>query len=98
MKAVADYRLPDSQLHLVQGVPMDAIAQVTRQTHSGLVVMGAIARSGFKRVLIGNTAERVLNGLRCDVLVVKPAEFKTPVARRRRGIQFIGLPRVGLDV
>jgi universal stress protein E len=98
MKAVADYRLPKSRLHLVQGTPVDAIAQVASEIRSGLVVMGAVSRSGFKRVLIGNTAERVLNALLCDVLVVKPAQFKTPVARRRKGMHFVGLPRVGLEV
>jgi hypothetical protein len=30
------------------------------------------------RVLIGNTAERVLESLPCDVLVVKPEEFEKP--------------------
>ena len=40
-----------------------------------ILAMGAIARSGLKRVLIGSTAERVLERLPCDVLVVKPPEF-----------------------
>jgi nucleotide-binding universal stress UspA family protein len=31
-----------------------------------------MSRSGLKRIFIGNTAERVLDGLQCDVLVVKP--------------------------
>jgi universal stress protein E len=39
---------------------------------AGLVVIGATSRSGLKRVFIGNTAERVLDGLKSDVLVVKP--------------------------
>ena len=30
------------------------------------------------RVLIGNTAERVLESLPCDVLVVKPEGFEKP--------------------
>jgi universal stress protein E len=97
-KAVADCGLPGSRLHLTQGMPADAIAQVASEIQSGVVVMGAIARSGLKRVLIGNTAERVLNALRCDVLVVKPAQFKAPVSRRRNGMRFVGLPRAGLAV
>jgi universal stress protein E len=36
------------------------------------VVIGAVSRSRLDRVLIGNTAERVLDKLECDVLVVKP--------------------------
>jgi universal stress protein E len=37
-----------------------------------LVVMGAVSRSGLKRLALGSTAERVLDFLPCDVLVVKP--------------------------
>ncbi|GJM13350.1 MAG: hypothetical protein DHS20C12_17530 [Pseudohongiella sp.] len=36
------------------------------------VVMGAISRSGLDRVLIGSTAERLLDLVERDVLVVKP--------------------------
>jgi universal stress protein E len=34
--------------------------------------MGAVSRTGLKRIFIGNTAEHVLDSLRCDVMVVKP--------------------------
>jgi universal stress protein E len=92
-KAVAAYDIPQRRLHLVQGAPVDAIPAVTRKLQCGLVVMGAISRSGIKRVFIGNTAEQLLAALLCDVLVVKPEEFKSPVARRRRGVHFVGLPQ-----
>jgi universal stress protein E len=97
-KAVASYRLPENRLHLVQGIPVEAIAELSDELSPGLVVMGAVSRSGLRRALIGNTAERVLNALRCDVLVVKPAQFKAPVPLRRKGMRFIGLPRVGIEV
>lgn len=95
-EAVADYRISENRLHLVEGQPVEAIPRMAEDIHCGLVVMGAVSRSGLKRALIGNTAERVLNSLRCDVLVVKPAEFKTRVARRRRGMHFVGLPRMAM--
>lgn len=37
-----------------------------------VVVMGAISRSGIDRVLIGSTAERLLDLIERDVLIVKP--------------------------
>jgi nucleotide-binding universal stress UspA family protein len=41
-----------------------AIAQTTaRETHGSILVMGALARSGLKRPLFGNTAEGVLDEL-----------------------------------
>lgn len=51
--------------------------------------MGAVSRSGLKRLLIGNTAEQIVDDLGCDVLVVKPREFKTRVKSQRRGMQFV---------
>jgi Universal stress protein family len=59
--------------------------------------MGAISRSGLKRMLIGNTAERVLSSLASDVLVVKPAEFRSRVVKRARGMHFVGFPTVGME-
>jgi universal stress protein E len=39
--------------------------------------MDAVSRSRLKRIVIGNTAERVLDHLPCDVLIVKPLDFAT---------------------
>jgi hypothetical protein len=57
-----------------------------------MVVMGAMSRSGLKRVFIGNTAERVLNDLPCDVLVVKPPRFHTGVNGKSRGVRVLVPP------
>jgi len=35
-------------------------------------VLGAIARGRLREMLIGSTAERVLDRMHCDILVVKP--------------------------
>lgn len=78
--------------HLVTDVPIDAIPALARATNAALVVMGAVSRSGLKRLLIGNTAEQVLNQLDCDVLVVKPAKFVTRVSRVGRGVRIVATP------
>lgn len=85
-------RLPKARRHLVGRHPADAISQVAEETHSSLVVMGAIARSGLKRLLIGNTAERVLDRLACDVLVVKPKRLIKHIPPRRRGARYVSFP------
>ena len=82
-------RVPATRLHIVSRHPADAIEQVAAQSRSAIVVMGAIARSGLKRLLIGNTAEKVLDHLSCDVLVVKPARLMKPVPRSRRGARYV---------
>lgn len=78
--------------HLVPGRATEAIPEVARESGCSILVMGAVSRSGLKRVFIGNTAERVLDALPCDVLVVKPPSFKSRVPERSRGIRYVGLP------
>ncbi|MEM9057944.1 MAG: universal stress protein, partial [Pseudomonadota bacterium] len=65
--------------HLRQGATGDVLNAVVEEIGAGMVVMGAVARGALERVLVGSTAERVLNELKCDVLVVKPDGFSTSV-------------------
>jgi universal stress protein E len=86
--------IPQSRRHLVPRHPIDAIEDAVEEIGCGIVVMGAISRSGFKRLVLGNTAERVFDELPCDVLVVKPKRFASRVPRTRRGAQLSTLPVV----
>ena len=86
-RALRAARIPRSRQYLVGRLPVDAIAEAARKSHSAIVVMGAISRSGYKRLLIGNTAERILDELPCDLLVVKPAKFRSRVPRVSRGVR-----------
>jgi universal stress protein E len=79
--------IPRARRHEVHLDPVYGIPKVARSMHAQLVVMGAMSRSGLKRVFIGNTSERVLPDLPCDVLVVKPPYFKARVDQRPRGIR-----------
>jgi universal stress protein E len=92
--AVALARIPKTQCHLLARHPIDAIEQTARKTHSSIVVMGAIARSGVRRFFFGNTAEALLDSLRCDMLIVKPPGFPPRVQKRARGVRFAPLPYV----
>jgi len=86
--------IPAARRHLIARHPSDAIEQAAATTHSAVVVMGALARSGLKRLLIGNTAERVLDHLPCDLLVIKPRGLRPQVPHRRRGVRYLSLPAV----
>lgn len=46
-----------------------------------VLVMGAVSRSVTARAVIGNMAEKVIDSVERDVLVVKPARFKTSIPR-----------------
>jgi universal stress protein E len=84
--------IPESRRHLVPRHPIDAIEGAAAQVRCSIVVMGAISRSGLRRLVLGNTAERVFDELACDVLVVKPKRFASRVPRARRGPQLMTLP------
>lgn len=71
VQAINGYGIPKNKAHLVCGDPATEIPKLARSIRAGLVVMGATSRSGLKRIFIGNTAEHALDGLQCDVLVVK---------------------------
>jgi universal stress protein E len=91
-------RIPKAQRHLIGRHPADAIAQTATEIHSSIVVMGAVSRSGLKRLFIGNTAERALDLLSCDVLVVKPAHFANRVPRGRRGPRVVAFVSTALPL
>jgi universal stress protein E len=88
-RALKRAHIPSARRHLIEQSVLQAIPSVAQQIGSAIVVMGAISRSGMKGVFIGNTAERVLNGLKCDVLVVKPKGFKCQVQRETRGARWV---------
>ena len=81
-----------AKLAVLEGAPREALPQAARDYKASLVVMGAMSRSGMQRLLVGNTAEAVLDHLTCDVLVMKPGKFQSKVPRRTRGAQLMALP------
>jgi universal stress protein E len=65
--------------HLPKGPAKKEIAPLAAELQADLVVMGTVARTGISGLIIGNTAEAILNQLTCSVLAIKPPGFKTPV-------------------
>lgn len=82
-------KLATGQRHLLVGHAVDVIPELARKLRCDLVVMGAVSRSGLKRLAIGNTAERLLDDLPCDLLIVKPPTFASNIPNRVRGPQRI---------
>ncbi len=64
------------QEHMLKGTPHKAIADFVEQRDIDLLVMGSVARSGIPGLLVGNTAEKILNHVDCSVLVMKPEGFR----------------------
>jgi universal stress protein E len=78
-----------TRTHLASGNPATVIPRLARELGAGIVVMGALSRSGLSRVFIGNTAERVLESLPCDVLVIKPEDVAPRVSREIKGMRVV---------
>ena len=66
--------IDEEHVHQLPGRARELLPMFARTHGADLVVMGAIARWGIKRAIIGSTAERVLDHLPCDVLIVRIAE------------------------
>ncbi|MFO7602671.1 MAG: universal stress protein [Gammaproteobacteria bacterium] len=72
-----DYLTP--HFHMLRGTATTVIPELARQLHADLVVMGTVGRSGTRGLLMGNTAESILEQLQCSVLAIKPQGFVSPV-------------------
>lgn len=51
------------------------IPDLVEQLKAGVVVLGTLGGTGISALLIGNTAEHVIDHLKCDLLVIKPDNF-----------------------
>lgn len=74
-KLARSYGVDERNIHLEIDSPAGLLPSLANEVRADLVVMGAISRSGLKRVFVGSTAEAVLETLPCDALIVKPPDF-----------------------
>ena len=72
-------QLPGDRVHSLHGFPEDALYEFVAQNHSDLLVMGTVGRAGVSGLLIGNTAERILDRVQCSILAIKPDSFTSPI-------------------
>jgi nucleotide-binding universal stress UspA family protein len=66
-------------IHMIKGRAPEVISSFVAEHGVDLVVMGTIARTGLLGMLMGNTAETILDRIECSVLAVKPYNFKSPI-------------------
>ncbi|PAY16116.1 hypothetical protein CKO51_28345 [Rhodopirellula sp. SM50] len=69
----------DARVSMLKGDAINVIPNFTQTENVDLVVMGTIGRSGAAGLLIGNTAEQILDSIECSVAAVKPADFVSPI-------------------
>lgn len=59
-----------ARAHVIQGDPENVVAEVATKLGSPLVVISSVARKGMSAAIVGNTAERILDTLDCDILTI----------------------------
>jgi universal stress protein E len=72
-------RIPASRARIVEGRPEQELPRLVRDLGIHLLIAGGISRSRLEQVFIGGTAERLLDRIGCDLLVVKPPGFRCPL-------------------
>jgi universal stress protein E len=70
--------IDEDKSHLIAGLTHEELPELAEKIKADVVVMGAVSRNRWKRLFIGATAERTLEHLPCDLLIVKPDWFQTP--------------------
>ena len=80
VQALADkHGIPRERVHVLQGTARELLVSSTDALRADVLVMGGISRSALERLFVGSTAEAVLDKLRCDVLIFKPADLTSLV-------------------
>ena len=65
------YAIDPERIHLLPGRAREVLPAFARGQQADVVIMGVLARAGFKRRFIGSTAEQVLDHLPCDILIAR---------------------------
>ena len=80
MKALRQsFSIDEKFTHVAKGLPEEVIPELADRLDAGVVVLGTIGRTGLSAAFLGNTAEQVIDHLRCDLLAIKPEGFTSPV-------------------
>lgn len=69
--------------YVIPGETTRVLPAVVAKTGADILLLGAVSRSRLGQPFIGTTAERLIDRVECDVFVVKPVGYRSPVPRRR---------------
>lgn len=66
--------IPQERQHMEVGRAQDKILSVAKSIGADLIVVGSHGRHGLEKLMLGSTANAVLQGALCDVLAVRVEE------------------------
>jgi universal stress protein E len=81
---VETHPVAGENVHVLDGLPHECLRYAAQHVAADFLVMGAVARRGIKKLLVGSTAARVLDRLPCDLVIIKPAELVLPRSKEEK--------------
>ena len=78
---VEEAQLPSDlavNIHIRHGLAVQQIPLFVQEENIETLVMGTLARSGIAGLIMGNTAETIVQNLNCSLIALKPDEFVSP--------------------
>jgi universal stress protein E len=79
MIAPLQLEVGDPCVHLREGEFHQVLPKLIDEQSIDVLVMGSLARGFIDRLLLGSSAERLLDQVSCDLMIVKPDSFHCPV-------------------
>ena len=71
--SIADaHSVPADRRHFLRGTPVQVLSDFARRQHSDVIVIGSVRHSFIDRLIMGTTAEALLDQAPCNLLAVKP--------------------------
>lgn len=70
---------PEPSVHIGRGAPAQVVREAVQHLGPDLLVMGTLSKGGVAGMLVGSTAERLLQRVDCSLLAMKPADFVSPI-------------------
>ncbi len=81
--------------NFVTGVPSIEILEAAKKHEADLIVMGTHGRTGLAHIMLGSTAERVIQRARCPVLTVKAIKAAPEPAGKEESVLEVSHPTIG---
>lgn len=79
-----DARVDARKIHVAEGLVETALPELLATLEAHTLVLGALSRRWLEGFVVGNTAERLVHETNCDLLIIKPPDFKVRLPRVRK--------------
>ncbi|MEO8443755.1 MAG: universal stress protein [Gammaproteobacteria bacterium] len=82
-RLAARHAVPPARRYVIPGPTTRVLPEVVAKSGADVLLLGAVSRSRPGEPFIGTTAERIIDRVECDLFVVKPVGYRSPVSKMR---------------